>query len=75
MTRNSAAAKRLNTAPVIRHDLRSCPWCGASSEIQFWHGGKPTKRLISCSGTDCEVGPGVTGETEREAIAHWERTP
>lgn len=75
MTKISALTKRLRTPPVIRHDLRSCPWCGASPEIQFWHGGKPSKRMISCSGDDCEVSPMVTGETEREAIAHWERTP
>lgn len=59
--------------PVIRHDLTSCPWCGASPTIQPWHGGKPTKRMISCSSLDCEVSPGVTGETEREAVERWER--
>jgi len=67
------AAERLNMEPVIRHDLTQCPFCGSSPEIQFWHGGKPTKRLISCSNPECDVSPKVTGETERAAIASWER--
>lgn len=71
----NAIAKRLNKEPLVRHDLRSCPWCGASPNIQYWHGGKPTKRMISCSGLDCDVSPMVTGETEREAVQRWERTP
>lgn len=67
------SAQKLADAPVIRYDLKDCPFCGASPEIQYWHGGKPTKRMISCSGTECEVCPGVTGDTECEAVARWER--
>lgn len=67
------ATKNLLETPVIRGDLKDCPFCGASPEIQYWHGGDPNKRMISCSGDECEVRPGVTGETEREAIARWER--
>jgi hypothetical protein len=65
--------QRLNQRPVIRHDLTQCPFCGASPQIEFWHGGGPQKRMISCGGDDCEVNPMVTGETKRSAIAKWER--
>jgi hypothetical protein len=67
------AADRLNATPQVRYDLKDCPFCGHSPEIQFWHGGKPTKRLICCGNNECEVSPSVTGETEREAVARWER--
>lgn len=66
-------AKKLNARPVVRHDLTQCPFCGASPEIQYWHGGGPNKRMIACGSDDCDVNPGVTGETEREAVARWER--
>lgn len=66
-------AKKLNTPPVVRYDLKDCPFCGASPEIQFWHGGGPQKRMISCSNAECEVCPSVTGENERAAIQKWER--
>jgi len=65
--------KKLCAAPVVRHDLTQCPFCGASPEIEYWHGGGPNKRLIRCSSDNCDVIPSVTGETEREAIARWER--
>jgi len=65
--------RRLTTPPEIRHDLTQCPFCGASPEIKFWHGGGPQKRMIGCSGDDCDVYPFVTGETLRSAIAKWER--
>jgi hypothetical protein len=55
------------------HDLKDCPFCGSSPEIQYWHGGGPNKRMISCSSEECEVCPSVTGENERAAIAKWER--
>lgn len=66
-------AKKLGMAPVVRNDLIQCPFCGASPQIEYWHGGGPEKRLISCSGEDCDVNPMVTGENERAAIDKWER--
>lgn len=63
MSRSMTNAK-LRMAPVVRHDLKGCPFCGASPEMQFWHGGGPNKRMISCPGDDCEVRPMVSGETE-----------
>lgn len=66
-------AKKLNADPVMRHDLTQCPFCGASPQIEYWHGGGPNKRMISCSSIDCDVHPMVTGDNERSAIAKWER--
>lgn len=66
-------AEKLNELPSIRYDLKDCPFCGASPEIQYWHGGGPNKRMISCANADCDVNPSVTGENERAAIAKWER--
>lgn len=48
-----------------------CPFCGGSPEIQPWHGGPRTKRLISCVNEACLVGPMVTGDTEKKAVAAW----
>lgn len=52
-------------------ELKPCPFCGAPADTERWQGAAPTKRLISCSGVDCDVSPGVTGETEIEAMTHW----
>lgn len=65
--------ERLNADPVIDLTLKACPFCGSPAQIEFWHGGAPTKRMVSCSGDDCEVRPMVTGETKRSAISKWER--
>lgn len=63
--------------------LLPCPFCGEAPTIEPWHGGKPTKVMISCSGTfanglfgdpsdvTCPVSPSVTGETPSEGIQHW----
>lgn len=71
--KNMDLSQRLRVPPEIRHDLAQCPFCGAPPQIEFWHGGEPQKRLISCSGDDCEISPSVTGETLRSAIVKWER--
>lgn len=63
---------RLREEPKIDHRLKMCPFCGAPAAVQYWHGGKPTKRMVSCSNAQCEVGPQVTGETYREAANHWD---
>lgn len=52
-------------------ELLPCPFCGAHPTIEPWHGGKPTKRMVSCDNDDCAVCPSVSGETEREAITRW----
>ena len=65
--------ERLRAPAEVRFDLKACPFCGSPPSIQYWHGGRPSKRMIMCSADDCAVSPGVTGETKREAIAVWER--
>jgi hypothetical protein len=68
-------AKRLNKHPEIEPAALACPFCGSPAEIEFWHGGRPTKRMIGCSHRHdtCDVGPSVTGETRAEALANWNR--
>lgn len=72
MARQISNAK-LKAPAVVRHDLKGCPFCGVSPEMEYWHGGGPNKRMISCRNPDCDVSPNVTGENERAAIARWER--
>lgn len=78
---NTKLSARRSDGPVACPKALPCPFCGAPATIEFWHGGKPTKRMIKCgngAGTlgsaataTCEVYPSVTGETEREALAAW----
>lgn len=65
------AIDRLRLPSVQDPSLLPCPFCGSPAEIEFWHGGKPSKRHVSCSSLDCEVSPGITGETKRKAIKKW----
>ena len=64
--------------------LPGCPFCGAQPDVEPWHGGKPTKVMISCPGTyansvmgagrrriTCRVAPSVTGETPALAKKYW----
>ena len=50
-----------------------CPFCGSYPQIQFWHGGGPQKRMVSCSNEACYVSPEVSGGTRRAALAKWNR--
>ena len=50
-----------------------CPFCGFLPEIKRWHGGPRSKRLIGCANEGCVVSPHVTGDTEEQAIAFWNR--
>lgn len=76
--------RRLNQEPEILSaaDADPCPFCGAPAQIEFWHGGKPSKRMVSCSGQGntlmrgkrpitCHVSPSVTGETKAQALDRW----
>lgn len=78
----TAQATKLRYDPEIEASALPCPFCGAPAQIQYWHGGKPTKRMISCSGQgdtlmrgkrpiECHVSPSVTGETRAEALRRW----
>lgn len=65
------SVERLNRDPEQCHEGLACPFCGSTPMIQYWHGGRPSKRMISCN--YCEVGPSVTGETKAEALETWNR--
>lgn len=71
----AARAELLNREPEVEPDALPCPFCGAVAVIQYWHGGPPTKRMISCSDDSygCEVGPKVTGDTREFALRRWNR--
>jgi hypothetical protein len=60
----------MRTKPKQPH-IKGCPFCGAAPEIMPWHGGRKSKRMISCQNDDCPVQPEVTGETPNEAIDRW----
>jgi len=49
----------------------TCPWCAEPANVQWWHGGGPDKRMISCDNDECAVRPEVSGETLAIAIAAW----
>lgn len=49
----------------------NCPFCGGVPTIIPWHGGRKTKKLISCGGDFCTVYPGITGETRKLAVEAW----
>lgn len=66
---NSAA--RLDEPPKFDSRLKPCPFCGGPAVIEYWHGGKPTKRMVSCFSEQCPVQPSVTEETYREALDAW----
>lgn len=53
--------------------LKPCPFCNSAPTSEPWHGGSPSKIMISCSEEDCDVNPKVTGETPSEAAAAWNR--
>jgi hypothetical protein len=48
-----------------------CPFCGQYPEIELWHGGGPTKHMISCVNDACHCGPATTGPTKRKTIDRW----
>ncbi|KAB8123979.1 hypothetical protein D3W54_06950 [Komagataeibacter medellinensis] len=69
---------QLTDEEIDRLGLLPCPFCGSRAEIEWWHGGAPTKQMVSCGGNSndelvCEVSPMVTGETPEEAAEHWNR--
>lgn len=62
---------KLESEPRIDAKRKRCPFCGAQAMVQSWHGGRASKRMISCS-AGCDASPSVTGETYREAAEAWD---
>lgn len=55
-------------------DALPCPFCGAQPIISPWHGGGRQKRMVACVNDEgCDLQPGITGNTRREALARWNR--
>lgn len=50
-----------------------CPFCGTLPIIEPWHGGRPTKKMISCDNLHCAVAPQVTGQNKSEAVERWNK--
>lgn len=65
--------QRANEEPraVDKVEARSCPWCGHQPYIEPWHGGKPTKVMVSCNNGECCASPSVTGQTRKESLEAW----
>ena len=56
---------------VVPVGMLPCPFCGETPDIETWHGGKPTKHMVSCINDECSCAPQCTGQTHAEAIARW----
>ena len=65
--------KTATSEPEVCWAAKACPFCGWVPNIQPWHGGKPTKRRISCDADQCSVQPSVTGETRAQALRRWNK--
>ena len=56
-------------------EARPCPFCGVQPVIKPWHGGAPTKHMVSCADdcdeVECSASPSVVGNTRSEALARW----
>ena len=56
---------------VVPVEILPCPFCGVTPDNETWHGGKPTKHMVSCINDECSCAPQCTGQTHAEAIARW----
>ncbi len=56
---------------MLDEELLPCPFCGGKPGYQPWHGGAPTKILVSCKNEYCTVLPMTTGETKSEGFENW----
>ena len=64
----------MSAKPITRKmSVQHCPFCGSVPEAEPWHGDKPTKVRVGCRNDECDVRPGVTGETHLEAERRWNR--
>lgn len=63
----------MNREPEIvpAEKAKPCPFCGQQPTIQYWHGGRKTKKMVSCANVTCFVTPQVTGETPTSALMKW----
>lgn len=60
------------------NELLPCPFCGTMPIVEHWHGGSPTKVMVSCRNdfdgkvaAACAVTPSVTGCNLERATRKW----
>ncbi len=65
-------ARNDDPVTLTTDEAEPCPFCGNQPVIQYWHGGSPEKRMISC-GSECDVAPSVTGRNRQAALNFWNK--
>lgn len=58
---------------VAAAEVQPCPFCGTTPTEEPWPVGGNGRTLISCQNHECSVAPCATGETDADAIEHWNR--
>lgn len=65
--------QRMNSDPVLlpKQFALYCPFCGHLPQMEYWHGGGPMRRMVSCSNELCPASPHVLGTTPKAALTLW----
>ena len=63
--------KKQEPVRLKKTEAKPCPFCGHLPEIEPWHGGPTSKRMVSCANEDCMVSPAVCGKTKEKALGYW----
>jgi hypothetical protein len=67
--------KAIDREPWFNPRCLPCPFCGLFPFVQYWHGGSPKKRAVTCDNEECPASPMVTGKSEDEAVMRWNQRP